>query len=94
MLPYQNLSELENNKSFKKFSRIIYFNQQDEELKWHRDNHNRLILIKSGSNWQLQFENKLPIILEINHSYNINKDEWHRVIKGNDDLLIEITEFF
>jgi len=94
MLPYQNLSELENNNSFKIFSRIIYFNQQDEELKWHRDNNNRSILVKSGLNWQLQFENQLPIYLEINKRYKINKDEWHRVIKGKEDLLIEITEFF
>jgi hypothetical protein len=94
MQPYQNLSELENNKSYKIFSRIIYFNQQDEELKWHRDNNNRSILIKSGSNWQLQFENTLPITLIINNTYFIKKDQWHRVIKGNNDLLIEITEFF
>lgn len=94
MTPYQNLANLETTSQYKIFTRVIPFNQDDTELKWHRDNGDRYITVKSGLNWKLQLENQLPVNLDINASYFISKDNWHRVIKGQDDLLLEIKEFF
>lgn len=94
MTPYQNLDNLETTSQYKIFTRVIPFNQDDTELKWHRDNGDRYITVKSGLNWKLQLENQLPINLDVNVSYFIQKDNWHRVIKGQDDLLLEIKEFF
>lgn len=94
MTPYKNLQDLEQTEKYRIFVRIIPFNQDDIEFKWHRDSYDRLIAIKSGSNWYIQFENSLPIQLQIDQKYFIKKDEWHRVIKGTSDLLIEIQEFF
>lgn len=93
MTPYQNLANLETTSQYKIFTRVIPFNQDDTELKWHRDNGDRVITIKSGSNWKLQLDNQLPIPLEIFQSYFIPKDHWHRVIKGDSDLMLEIKEF-
>lgn len=94
MTPYKNLQDLEQTEKYRIFARLIPFNQDDIEFKWHRDSYDRLITIKSGSNWYLQFENLLPIQLQLDQKYFIKKDEWHRVIKGTNDLLIEIKEFF
>lgn len=94
MTPYKNLQDLEQTEKYRIFVRLIPFNQDDIEFKWHRDSYDRLITIKSGLNWYLQFENSLPIQLQLYQKYFIKKDEWHRVIKGTNDLLIEIKEFF
>ncbi len=90
--PYHNLNILEDNSNFKIFTRVIPEHTDDIELKWHRDTNNRYITIKSGSNWKLQLDNMLPINLEINKTYFIQQDKWHRVIKGSQDLILEIKE--
>ena len=90
--PYYNLNILEDNSNFKIFTRVIPEHTDDLELKWHRDNGDRYITIQSGSNWKLQLENQLPTPLELNQSYFIPYDTWHRVIKGNQDLILLIKE--
>lgn len=62
----------------------------DEELLWHRDKEDRLIEVISGLEWYLQKENLLPEKLKINENYFIRNREWHRIIKGIDDLIIKI----
>ena len=65
-------------------------NVDPEELLWHRDKEDRLIEVLSGSGWYLQKENLLPEKLKINENYFIRNREWHRIIKGIDDLIIKI----
>lgn len=65
---------------------------EDEDLVWHRDEKDRLIKVIRGSGWSIQFENSLPVPLIENVSYWIEKDEWHRLIKGENSLLIKILE--
>ena len=60
------------------------------ELLWHRDREDRLIEVISGSEWYLQKENLLPEKLKINENYFIRSREWHRIIKGIDDLIVKI----
>jgi hypothetical protein len=91
--PYINY-DITTNKNTKQFVRLIPEHSEDTELKWHRDTYDRVITIKSGLNWYLQFDNQLPIELIINQKYYIQKDIWHRVIKGQENLIIDITEFF
>jgi hypothetical protein len=90
--PYYNLNILEDNENFKSFTRVIPERTDDLELKWHRDNGDRYITVQSGLNWGLQLENQLPITLEINHTYFIPYDVWHRVIRGQHDLVLIIKE--
>jgi len=75
-------------------SRIRTFSSDidSDELIWHRDKKDREITILSGVGWKLQMEDKLPKELEIGKLYNIPKEEYHRIIKGTDDLTIKIWE--
>lgn len=63
-----------------------------DELIWHRDKKDREITILSGVGWKLQMEDKLPKELELGKLYHIPKMEYHRVIKGKDNLKIKIWE--
>ena len=56
----------------------------EEELVCHRDRTNRRIHILGGQGWQL------PEELMIGSDYYIQKMTYHRVIKGENDLIIRI----
>ena len=77
-----------NNIKIRKFNKSI----NENSLKWHRDENNRKIKIISGKNWKIQFENRIPVDLIEGKVYTINSKKWHRLIKGNSDLVIEIKE--
>ena len=64
----------------------------EEELVWHRDRNDREIAVLSGNGWQLQMDNKLPEELKSGRLYYINKEEYHRLIKGNGTLKLKIWE--
>jgi len=63
------------------------------ELVWHRDRRDRKITVKNGSGWMIQFENKLPQNLVEGQTYSIKKNVYHRIIRGNSGLILEIKEF-
>lgn len=62
------------------------------DLVWHRDHDDRLIKVLEGNDWQLQYDNELPFVMEEGKTYLINKNVFHRILKGNSNLIIEITE--
>lgn len=74
-------------------TRVFEGNVDSNELKWHRDTSDRYITVLKSSNWSLQLENNLPINLIEGISYFIEKDEWHRVIKGSGPLILRIIEY-
>lgn len=74
------------------FIRTFDKNLNEEELIWHRDKKDREIAVLSGGGWQLQMDNKLPEELKVGKLYFINKEEYHRLIKGNGTLRIKIWE--
>ena len=78
----------------KKGTRIRSFHQSvdPEELVWHRDKENRHVKIIKSDNWKIQMENSVPVKLEEGKVYFIPKDTFHRVIKGNSSLILEIEE--
>jgi hypothetical protein len=59
-----------------------------EELKWHRDNEDRLVTPTRPNDWLFQRDNALPE--PIDRPISIQKGEWHRVIKGTTDLQIKV----
>ena len=75
-------------------SRIRTFSSDidNDELIWHKDKKDREITILSGVGWKLQMEDKLPKELELGKLYDIPKEEYHRIIKGKDNLVIRIWE--
>ena len=84
MLPFEE-TKLDKNQVI----RIFRHDTDDEEFKWHRDAEDRLVEILEPTDWQLQFDNKLPQKLE--DSVTIPKGIYHRVIKGTGDLKVKIT---
>lgn len=88
--PYTD-NVLEQHGTGRKFMiRTFDANVLEEELIWHRDKSNRQIHVLGGNGWQLQFEDKLPEELTVGQDYYIPKMTYHRVIKGEKDLIIRI----
>jgi hypothetical protein len=81
--PYKDL-EVTNEYIIREFDKNI----DPIELKWHRDNEDRIVEIIGNTNWKVQLENNLPTSL--NESIFIPKGEWHRLIKGNGTLTLKI----
>ena len=63
-----------------------------DELKWHQDLRDRIVTVVESGGWKFQKENELPIKLIDNMQFKIQKFDWHRVIKGTGNLIVEIKE--
>ena len=61
-----------------------------DELVWHRDKENRIIEIIENDGWLFQYDNELPFIME--DSFFIPKNTFHRIIKGNGNLVVRVTK--
>jgi hypothetical protein len=83
--PYNDL-EVTNEHIIREFDENI----DPIELKWHRDNEDRIVEIIGETDWKIQLENQLPV--SINQPISIPKGEWHRVIKGNGKLTLKIIK--
>lgn len=64
----------------------------ESELVWHRDRNNRTVRILQSNGWKFQYDNELPFTLNRDDVITIPKEMFHRIIKGDGDLIIEITE--
>ena len=64
-----------------------------DELKWHQDLRDRKVTVVEDGGWSFQMENNLPIKLLDTKEISIPKFAWHRVIKGEGNLIVEIEEF-
>ena len=85
--PYSQTNISENT-----FERIFDLSVDNEELVWHRDKENREVRVVKGIGWQFQREDCLPILLQAGDVIQIKKEEWHRIIKGRTDLIVEIRK--
>lgn len=63
-----------------------------EELIWHRDKKDRIIKIIENGGWKFQFDNELPIEIPQNQILFVRKEDWHRVLKGDGNLMVKIKE--
>lgn len=70
--------------------RIFSSDLDDEELKWHWDDEDRIIHPTDKTNWKFQFDNELPI--SIDSKIKVPKGIWHRLIKGDGDLSLLIEK--
>jgi hypothetical protein len=86
MKPYTE--EVYNEKILRTFSP----NVESDELKWHQDLKDRRVTILDCGGWKFQMEDNLPIKLENADQLFIPKFVWHRVIKGDKNLVVEIEE--
>jgi len=86
---YPFKQEIISNKIIRTFSSEV----QNEELKWHYDLKDRVVKVLEGDDWKLQMDDELPEKLTPLKEYFIPKGVYHRVIKGENNLVIEIAEF-
>ena len=75
-----------------KFLRVFKNDVLTEELVWHRDKHNRVVEVVEGIGWELQFEDKLPQALKQGGIYKIPANTYHRIKRGETDLVVKIEE--
>jgi hypothetical protein len=75
-------------KLIRKFSPSV----DDYELKWHQDEKDRIVTVIESGGWSFQLDDNLPNKLQKEQKLHIPKFVWHRVIKGNEDLIVEIEE--
>ena len=85
MKPYTNIPISED-----KFTRIFDANVDPDELVWHRDRRDRHIRVVKNEGWKIQFDNELPV--DINSVEEIPRMVYHRLIKGQGSLVLEIEE--
>ena len=86
MIPYTQ--QINNGKILRTFTPDV----ESNELKWHQDLKDRKVTVIEDGGWSFQMENSLPVKLLNAEQFSIPKFVWHRVIKGNGDLIVEIVE--
>jgi len=74
------------------FFRVFEHDCEDEELHWHRDRADRRIEVVHGTGWKFQYENKNPIELMEGDVISVNQMDYHRLIKGDTNLILKIVE--
>ena len=75
-----------------KFIRTFKSDVDSSELVWHRDKKSRIVEVLNDSDWFVQLENELPRKLNKGDIFFIAKESYHRVIKGDTDLKVQIIE--
>lgn len=63
----------------------------DEDLKWHFDDEDRIIEVIGYTDWKFQFDNELPQNMNDQKIF-IKKGNWHRIIKGSNDLKVKLIK--
>jgi hypothetical protein len=85
MDPYTNI-ETTDEYIIRKFDENI----DPVELMWHMDNEDRLVEALESTDWLVQLDDSLPILLD--KPIFIPKHVYHRTIKGTGPLLIKIIK--
>lgn len=67
-------------------------NLNENELKWHWDEEDRLVICEQDTDWLFQIDNQLPIKIEKNVPIFIPNGEYHRIIKGNGNLTLLVKK--
>jgi len=65
--------------------------EDDSQYVWHRDDEDRYVEVLSGGGWQFQWENCLPWLIVPGMQIFIKANEYHRLLKGADNLVVRIT---
>ena len=64
----------------------------DSELVWHRDKRDRKVTVIESGDWKFQMDDQEPVILKQGDVFRIPKMVYHRIIKGENDLVLRIKE--
>jgi hypothetical protein len=69
---------------------IREFDNDTNELEWHRDETDRLVEVIEGDGWMFQYDNDLPFSINSLNTIFIPKETFHRLHKGKNKLKIKI----
>ena len=73
--------------------RVFAAGVDDVELKWHRDDRDRVVTFVTGDGWSIQLEGGLPQTACPGLVVAIPRMQWHRLIhEGGPDLHVRIRE--
>jgi len=61
-----------------------------DELVWHRDAEDRKIYVVESAGWKFQHDDNLPVDLNPGDVISVEREAWHRVIKGDGALVVEV----
>lgn len=70
--------------------RVFSHQVDQDQLVWHRDREDRVIEVLGQTDWQFQFDNKIPQPLK--SGIFIPKGIYHRLIKGKGELRLKINK--
>jgi hypothetical protein len=73
-----------------RFIRTFEADTDERDLVWHRDTRDRVIDVVWNTGWQIQFEDQMPV--SINTVTEIPRMVYHRLIKGEGNLILDIIE--
>ena len=78
--------EINKNEVIREFSQEI----DPIELKWHRDDEDRIVEAIEETDWMIQLDNQLP--KNLNQKTEIPRHVFHRIIKGTGSIKIKIIK--
>lgn len=67
-------------------------NLNENELKWHWDEEDRIVICEDNTDWMIQMDNELPFKILKNRPIFIQEGTYHRLIKGNDDIVLKVKK--
>jgi hypothetical protein len=72
------------------YERTFSKDVESSELTWHRDREDRIVVPLNENNWKFQKDDNLPIDMVPGKPISIKRNEFHRIIKGDEDLKIAV----
>tara|TARA_R110000782_G_scaffold40629_1_gene93775 strand:+ start:369 stop:647 length:279 start_codon:yes stop_codon:yes gene_type:complete len=75
------------------FLRYFDHNILSEELIWHQDQEDRTIEIIQSNDWYFQRDEEVPFKLIEGMKFSIKKMNYHRLLRGKDDLIIKVIKY-
>jgi hypothetical protein len=86
--PYIDVGDRSTGEWIRKFDYTL----DNDELVWHRDLKTREIEVLEGDGWKFQRDNEIPFQINTSSKFTIEKLVYHRLIKGNTELVLRIKE--
>lgn len=74
------------------YYRTFNSNINENELKWHFDEQDRIVVCEYDTDWLFQMDNELPVKILKNKEFFIPEGEYHRIIKGTGDLTVKVVK--
>jgi len=68
---------------------IRTFENECDDL-WFKEKDTKRVRVFTSNGWELQIGEDQPVIMEIGKQYNIPKNKFYRVLKGQGNLVVRL----